>query len=175
MPHIRYRDFIGGLQAASRERDGARIFENQQIATTCETWLSLVSGRDGGIAIVATARGTRPRNAGVTFRIDPTTTCAALASALSTSEMMALARSLLTPGGTSPRDTLDFVHGLKSLPTNPFSDDELPPATKPPSLDAALWDRIPLDQRREYIKSMAMGIRGGVHPDDTVSELLSAA
>lgn len=175
MPHIRYRDFIGSLQAASAERDGARIVEDQQSATTCETWLSLVSGRDGGIAILTTARGTRPRNAGVTFRIDPTTTCAALAAALSTSEMMALARSLLTPGGTSPRDTLDFVHGLKSLPTNPFSDDELPPATKPPSLDANLWNRIPHDQRRDYIKKMAMGLRGGVHPDDTVAELLAAA
>nr|CAD7058604.1 hypothetical protein RP007_02608 [Rhizobium sp. P007] len=58
MLHIRYRDFIARLQAASTEREGARIVENQQIAMTRETWLSLVSGRDGGISIVTTARGT---------------------------------------------------------------------------------------------------------------------
>jgi hypothetical protein len=175
MPHIRYRDFIGNLQAASTGRDGARIVANQQSATNCETWLSLVSGRDGGIAIVTTARSTRPRNAGVTFRIDPTTTCAALAAALSTSEMMDLARRILTPGGASPRDTLDFSNGLSDLPTNPFYDGELPPATKPPSLDPNLWNQIPHDKRRDYIKKMAMGLRSGIHPDDTVSELLAAA
>lgn len=32
MLHIRYRDFMARLQAASTEREGARIVENQQIA-----------------------------------------------------------------------------------------------------------------------------------------------
>lgn len=176
MRHIRYRDFIDLLQSAAKEDAGSRIIKSREIGINREAWLSLIPGKDGGIAILTTERGTTPRSAGVTFRLDPTTTCAALATALSTAEMMVLARSLLTPGVTSPRDTLDFAQGLSDLPTNPFSDDDhLPPVTKPPSLDAELWRRIPHDQRRDYIKKMALGLRCGIHPDDTVAKLLSAA
>jgi hypothetical protein len=176
MRHIRYRDFVDLLQSASDEDKGARIIKSREIGITRDAWLSLIPGKDGGIAILTTQRGTTPQSAGVTFRLDPTTTCTALAAALSTAEMMALARSLLTPGCTSPRDTLDFAQGLSDLTTNPFSDDDnLPPVTKPPSLDADLWNRIPHDQRRDYFKAMARGIIRGIHPDDTVAKLLSAA
>lgn len=176
MRHIRYRDFIDLLQSASEEDKGARIVKSREAGISQKAWLTLLPGKDGGIAILTTARGATPRNAGVTVKLDPTTTCAALAAALSTSEMMSLARSLLTPGCTSPRDTLDFAQGLSALPTNPFSDDDnLPTVTKPPSLDAGLWNRISRDQRRDYIKAMARGIIRGIHPDDTVAKLLSAA
>ncbi len=73
-----------------------------------------------------------------------------------------------------------FTDGLKDLPTNPFQDDAAEvarPASfrKPPSLDIELWRRIPHAKRRDFIREMAMALRGGVHPDDTVTELPSAA
>ncbi len=70
--------------------------------------------------------------------------------------------------------TLDFADGLTDLATNPFpADRTVQPATKPPSLDALLWHRIPNAKRREYIRRMAHGLVRGVHPDDTVTELLA--
>ncbi len=42
----------------------------------------------------------------------------------------------------------------------------------PPSLPTELWGRIPVEQRREAIIEMALGIRAGVHPIDTVESLL---
>lgn len=41
----------------------------------------------------------------------------------------------------------------------------------PPSLPVELWDRIPVEQRREAIIEMALGMRAGVHPIDTVESL----
>jgi hypothetical protein len=176
MSHIRYRGFIAQLQSAAAENEGARIIEDPKVATTRDTWLSLTQGRDGGIALVTTALGTRPRDAGVTFKLDPTTTCASLAAALSTCEMMILARSLLTPGRSSPHDTLDFADRLTDLQTRPSVQDATDVAvSKPPSLDAELWRRIPHGSRHEYLKKMARGLIRGVHPDDTVTEILAAA
>ncbi len=42
----------------------------------------------------------------------------------------------------------------------------------PPSLPIELWDRIPREQRREAIISMAQGLRRGIHPIDTVEKLI---
>ena len=42
----------------------------------------------------------------------------------------------------------------------------------PPSLPIELWDRIPREQRRDAIISMAQGLRRGIHPIDTVEKLL---
>ncbi|ERI16160.1 hypothetical protein O206_00040 [Ochrobactrum sp. EGD-AQ16] len=41
----------------------------------------------------------------------------------------------------------------------------------PPSLPSELWDRIPVEMRREAIIEMALGLRSGVHPSDTVETL----
>jgi hypothetical protein len=41
----------------------------------------------------------------------------------------------------------------------------------PPSLPTELWGRIPVEQRREAIIEMALGMRAGVHPIDTVESL----
>lgn len=173
---MRYRDFIDRLQSASKEDEAARIIKSREIGTSREAWLSLAPGKEGGIAIVTTVRGSRPWKSGVTFRLDPTTTCAALAAALSTCEMMAVARSLLTPGKPIPPDAIDFADGLSDLETLPYlRDDSSVPVTKPPSLHADIWERIPHAQSREYCKAMARGIVRGVHPDDTVAELLAAA
>lgn len=173
---MRYRDFIANLKSAAAEDEGARILNSRQVAEARDIWLSLIAGRDGGIAIVNTARGATPRDAGLTFKLDPTTTCASLANALSNPGMMSLAWSLLTPGKSDPDMTLDFADGLTDLATNPFpADRTVQPATKPPSLDASLWRRIPHDQRHDYIKKMAHALVRGVHPDDTVADLLAAA
>ncbi len=93
---MRYRDFIAHLKSAAAEDEGARIVVSRQAAETRETWLSLIAGRDGGIASSNTARGATPRDAGLTFKLNPTTTCASLAAALSNPGMMSLAWSLLT-------------------------------------------------------------------------------
>jgi hypothetical protein len=173
---MRYRDFISHLKSVAAEDEGARIVNFRRVAETRDTWLSLIAGRDGGIAIVNTARGAAPRDAGLTFKLDPTTTCAALATALSVPGMMSLAWSLLTPGKSDPDMTLDFADGLTDLAKNPFpTEPSVAPATKPPSLDASLWRRIPHAQRHEYIKKMAHALVRGVHPDDTVADLLAAA
>lgn len=124
--------------------------------------------------------GNAPADVGVTVKIDPTVMLTALAAVLAKFQMMSLARSILTPGQIDPLDVVMFADGLKDLPMNPFRDGTVPgvrpaPVRKPPSLEAALWRRIPHAQRPSFIKKMAMGLRRGVHPDDTVSELLTSA
>jgi hypothetical protein len=104
----------------------------------------------------------------------------ALAAALARPEMTDLARSILTGGDLDLYSVGMFTDGLKDLPTNPFQDDAAEasrpaPIRKPPSLVIELWRGIPHAKRRDYIKAMARGIRRGIHPDDTVAELLSAA
>lgn len=101
MRPIRYRDFITYLQSATTEDDGARIIKSQQIAETRNAWLSLMPGRNGGIAIITTTRGLTPAGAGVSVELDPTTTCSALADALATDAIVAnrapRSRRLLMP------------------------------------------------------------------------------
>ncbi|MBY5775939.1 hypothetical protein HFN59_02220 [Rhizobium leguminosarum] len=176
--YIRYRDFIVDLETAAAEDDTMRVLENRYLAETCDTWLSLVPGRDGGVALIRSRKnGKPPADAGATVKIDPTIMLTALAAALSTDQMMRLARSILAPGQIDPSDAVTCATGLQDLQANPFDDDAKEgarhtPGSKPPSLDIALWHRIPHAQRRDFIAKMAMGVRRGIHPDDTVSELL---
>ena len=181
--YMRYRDFITDLELTAEDDDMLRVVENRYVAETTDTWLSILPGRDGGVAFVRTRKnGHAPADAGVTIRIDPTVMLTALAAVLAKDEMMRLARSILTPGKRDPfdMDVAMFAEGLKNLPTNPFQDDTVEgarpaPIKKPPSLDVTLWRRIPHADRRYYIRAMAVGLRRGVHPDDTVAELLTAA
>jgi hypothetical protein len=176
--YMRYRDFITDLEITAAEDDTMRVVENRYLADTSDTWLSLVPGRDGGVAFVRSRKdGNAPADAGVTVKIDPTAMLTALAAALAKSEMMSLARSILTPGPIDTLDVVMFADGLKDLPTNPFEEASVEearpaPVKKPPSLDISLWRRIPHAQRPDFIKKMAMGVRRGVHPDDTVSSIL---
>lgn len=178
----RYRDFIANLETDVEGDDMMRVVENRHIAETYDTWLSLMSGKNGGVAFVHSRRShPSPTDKGVTIRIDPTVTMTALAAALSTPEMMSLARSILTPGSVDPAAAVMFTDGLKDLPRNPYPDTveppraPLPPIMKPPSLDSELWERIPNSKRRRYIKAMAHALRRGIHPDHTVADLLAAA
>lgn len=178
---MRYRDFITDLEVNAEGDDMMRVVENRHIAETYDTWLSLVPGKDGGVGFVRSRRGhPSPTDKGVTVKVEPTVSMAALAATLAKPEMMSFARSLLTPGAVDPITAVMFTDGLKDLPTNPYSDTiepprpALPPIRKPPSLDADLWARIPHALRREYLRKMAHGIRCGIHPDDTVAEFLAA-
>ncbi|AVA21960.1 hypothetical protein [Rhizobium sp. NXC24] len=177
--YVRYRDFITYLEMTAAEDDTMRVLENRCLAETCGTWLSLVPGLDGGVAFVRSRKnGNAPLDAGVMVKIDPTVMITALAAALAKPEMMALARSILTPGQFNLCDVGLFSDGLKDLPMNPFQDDTVEgsrptPTKKPPSLDIGLWRRIPHAQRRDFIVAMAAGLRRGLHPDDTVSSILS--
>jgi hypothetical protein len=172
--HIRYRNFIAELQASAESHDGIRVVEDCKLIEACDAWVSLVPGRDGGIAAITAPRGATPTTA-IAVKLDPTTTREALAAALSNERMMTLARSLLSEGNRDVLAAAEFAEGLGKLETNPFPDDDnLPPVSKPPSLDVELWKRIPRAQRSDYIKKMARGIRRGVHPDETVAELLAA-
>lgn len=176
-----YRDFIEFLSDAAAGDDTARIVENSAVTKRYSVYLALKSGRDGGVATVVARKGTTPAaRAGTTIEIDPTISKTSLAAALSTEGMKTLARLILTPGPTDPVVVVEFAEGLNNLPKIPYDEnsesDDCPVRwTKPPSLDAALWKRIPHEMRRDYIKHMAMGIRRGVHPDETVAELLAAA
>ncbi|MGE7368306.1 hypothetical protein ACQKKX_04445 [Neorhizobium sp. NPDC001467] len=180
--YMRYRDFIADLEENAEGDDVMRVVENRYIAETYDTWLSLVAGKDGGVAFVRSRRGhPSPTDKGVTVKVEPTVSMTALAAALGATEMMSHARTLLTPGAVDPITAVMFADGLKDLRSNPYPDTiepprpVLPPIRKPPSLDADLWTRIPHALRREYLKKMAHGIRCGIHPDDTVTELLAAA
>lgn len=64
MRHMRYREFVDRLQAASKEDEDARIIKSRAVGTSRDVCLSLVRGKDGGIAIVTTPHGGRPRNSG---------------------------------------------------------------------------------------------------------------
>lgn len=180
--YLRYRDFIADLESNAEGDPAVRVIENRTLADICDTWLCLKSGKDGGAAFVRTRKGDPcPAVADVSFRVEPTVSMTALAAALATPEMMAIARSILTPGAVDPAIAVMFADGFKGLPTNPYDvaaeapRESLPPIKKPPSLDAVLWKRIPHKDRREYIAKMAHGLRCGKHPDDTVTELLAAA
>jgi hypothetical protein len=177
----RYRDFVEFLSDAAGGDDNVRIVENPAVMERYSVYLALKSGRDGGVATVVARKGTTPAaRAGTTIEIDPTISKTSLAAALSTERMKTLARLILTPGPTDPVTVLEFAEGLDNLPKIPYaeySESDAPPVrwTKPPSLDASLWRRIPHEKRGEYIKLMATGVRRGIHPDDTVSELLASA
>lgn len=179
--YLRYREFITNLEIDAEGDDTTRIVDSRHVADVCDTWLCLKSGKDGGVAFLRTRKGQPSPTAGVSVRIDPTISMTALAVALATPDMMSAARSLLTPGSTDPVAAVTFAEGLRNLRTNPYPETVEPPraaqrlVTKPPSLDADLWDRIPNSRRREYIKAMAHGLVRGVHPDDTVTDLLATA
>ncbi|MEE9985190.1 hypothetical protein [Agrobacterium pusense] len=123
--YMRYRDFILDLELTAEDDDTMRVVGNRYIAETTDTWLSLMRGRDGGVAFVRSRKnGRAPADAGVTIKIDPTVMLTALAAVLAKDEMMRLARSILTPLQSDPFDidVAMFVEGLKNLPTYPFQD-----------------------------------------------------
>lgn len=180
--YLRYRDFIANLEIDAEGDDTTRIVASRHVADVCDTWLCLKSGKDGGVTFLRTRKGyPSPTATDVSIRIDPTVSMTALAAALGTPDMMSAARTLLTPGSIDPVAAVTFADGLNDLRTNPYPETveapraPLRPVEKPPSLDVALWNRIPNSQRREYIKKMAHGLVRGVHPDDTVAGLLAAA
>ncbi|GEC34031.1 hypothetical protein N181_23215 [Sinorhizobium fredii USDA 205] len=176
-----YRDYIEYLLDAAGDDDTVRLVENAAVTERYSVYLALKSGKNGGAATIVARKGITPAaRAGTTIQIDPTVSKTSLAAALSTEKMMRLARLLLTPGQVDPGVVLEFSEGLGNLPKIPYAEDSESAArsgqwTKPPSLDADLWKRIPHARRRDYIKAMAMGIRRGIHPDETVAELLAAA
>lgn len=176
-----YRDFIEFLSDAAGGDDPVRVVENSAVTKRYSVYLALKSGRDGGVATVVARKGITPAaRAGTTIEIDPTISKTSLAAALSTERMKTLARFILAPGPTDPVVVLEFAEGLNNLQRIPYdanseSADRPIQWTKPPSLDARLWRRIPHEKRGEYIKRMAVGVRRGIHPDETVSELLAAA
>lgn len=57
---------------------------------------------------------------------------------------------------------------LNVVPTEPLDFD----VECPPSLPIELWSRIPREQRRDAIISMAQGLRRGIHPIDTIESFL---
>ena len=180
--YLRYREFIADLKANAEGDPAVRVIENRTLADICDTWLCLLSGKDGGVAFVRTRKGDpSPAYADVSFKVEPTVSMSAFATALAAPDMMSLARSILTPGAIDPIAAVMFTDGLKDLPTNPYDvaveapRPALPPIKRPPSLDPVLWKRIPHSARREYLATMAHGLRCGKHPDDTVAELLAAA
>jgi len=71
-------------------------------------------------------------------------------------------------------DIVDKIFGdSKNVRLNIASDEPLDFDVEcPPSLPIELWDRIPREQRREAIISMAQGLRRGIHPIDTVEKLI---
>lgn len=178
--YLRYRDFIADLEANAEGDPAVRVIENRTIADICDTWLCLKPGKDGGVVFVRTRKGDpSPANAGIAFKVEPTVSMVAFAAALASPEMMSFARSMLTPGAVDPAFAVMFTDGLKDVPVNPYDAEveappHLPPIKKPPSLDAALWRRIPHAQRHDYIEKMAHALVRGIHPDDTVSELAAA-
>lgn len=175
-----YRDYIEYLLDAAGDDDTVRLVEDAAVTGRYSVYLALKPGRDGGVATVVARKGIAPAaRAGSTIQIDPTVTKTALAAALSAEKMMRLARILLTPGQVDPGVVVEFSAGLAGLTKIPYAKGSDGAGsvrwTKPPALAADLWMKIPHALRGDYIKQMAMGIRRGIHPDDTVSELLAAA
>lgn len=175
----RYRDFIEYLEDKADGDETVRIVENPVVSSKHSVYLALRPGRGGGVGLGVALKGTAPAAAvGITFKINPTTSAASVAVALSTESTRALAKTLLTPGAVDLGAASMFAEGLRSLVTIPYvNGDNLPEASaiKPPSLDTELWRKIPRNLRMSYVKEMAAGLRLGVHPDDTVTELLAAA
>lgn len=177
----RYRDFIEFLEDTA---DGDRtvcVVENPTIVGARHSvYLALKSGQGGGASLGATLNRVAPAaDFGATFRIDPATSAMSLATELAKAEMRELAKNLLTPGPVDLAAAAMFADGLRNLDIVSAADQSVsrhePAMTKPPCLDTELWRRIPKDQRPAYRKAMANGLRRGVHPDETVSELLAAA
>lgn len=54
------------------------------------------------------------------MKLDPTTTCSALADALFSNNMMASARPVPTPDAADSDAAIEFAVGLKDLHRNPF-------------------------------------------------------
>ncbi len=126
--YLRYRDFISNLETDAEGDDMMRVVENRHIAELYDTWLCLVSGKDGGVAFARSRRGhPSPMDKGVTVKVEPTVSMTALAAALATPEMMTFARSILTPGSVDPIAAVAFTDGLKGLRTNPYPDTIEPP------------------------------------------------
>ncbi|MCV3768900.1 hypothetical protein [Rhizobium sp. TRM95796] len=177
----RYREFVSYLEDSADGDDTIRVVEDPRVTKNYSVYLALESGQNGGVAVIVARKGITPAaRAGTTVALDPTTSKIALAAAMSTERMMELGRLILTPGAADPAAVIEFTAGLSGLQKTPYdansgSASRPAPATKPPSLDDELWDRIPRDKRREYIRAMALGLRRGVHPDHTVEELLAAA
>lgn len=177
----RYRDFIEFLKDTADGDRAVCIVDNPAIVSARHSvYLTLKPGRGGGASLGAILKRVAPvADYGTTFRIDPATSAMSLAAALARADMSELAKTLLTPGPVDMGAAALFAEGLRNLDVVSASDQAAvrrePPMTKPPCLDTELWRRIPKDQRPAYRQAMAMGLRRGVHPDDTVVELLAAA
>jgi hypothetical protein len=52
--------------------------------------------------------------------------------------------------------------------------DEQPPVERPPAVSERLWNLIEPDSRKRYVKAAALGLRRGIHPETTVTEMLQA-
>ena len=176
-----YRDFIEFLEDTADGDNAVCIVDNPAIVSARHSvYLALKSGRDGGASLGATLRRMAPAaEFGTTFRIDPATSAMSLAAALARDDMRELAKTLLTPGPVDMAAAAMFADGLRNLDVVSAADQATArretAMTKPPCLDAELWRRIPKDQRMAYRVEMAKGLRRGVHPDETVAELLAAA
>ncbi len=174
-----YRDFIEFLEDTAGGDDTACIIENPRIVSARHSvYLALKPGRGGGACLGAAPKGATPStNFGTTFRLDPATSAISLAAALSKESMRELGRTLLTPGPVDLAAAAMFADGLRDLDIVPAGVQATvprePPITKPPCLDSELWGRIPIDQRKAYRLEMATRLRRGVHPDDTVTEMLT--
>lgn len=63
-------------------------------------------------------------------------------------------------------DSMENEHNLSS-------GSELEDYPKPPSVSAELWDQIPQKLRADFIKRAAIFLIKGVHPEDTIREMLA--
>lgn len=175
----RYRDFIEYLvDTADGDKAVCIVAEPAILSARHSLYLALKPGPDGGAGFGAAPRGRAASTAfGVTFRLNPSTSAMSLAGALARADMMELAKTLLTPGAVDIIAAAMFADGLRNLDVVSAADQAAarrnPPMTKPPCLDRELWRRIPKDQRPAYRKAMAHGIVRGVHPDETVAELIA--
>ena len=177
----RYRDFIEFLEDTADGDRAVCIVDNPVIVSARHSvYLALKAGRGGGASMGATLKRVAPAaEFGTTFRIDPATSAMSLAATLARADMRELAKTLLTPGPVDMAAAAMFVDGLRALDVVSAADQAAarrePPMTKPPCLDSDLWRSIPKDQRPAYRKAMANGLRRGVHPDETVAEMLAVA
>jgi hypothetical protein len=168
----RYRDFAARMGAEGEDRPETRLVEDAHRGRSRDWFLVFVKGKNGGVALVDCLRGRLPET-GNSFKIPADTTRLALSQYLLSDTAMKAAREMLTPDSEADLDIFTFAVGLHSLERNEYGSGNGDYDTKPPSLDGRLWLRIPRDRRMEFVKAMAMGLRRGIHPDQTTEEMLA--
>ncbi len=52
--------------------------------------------------------------------------------------------------------------------------EDSPPVERPPAVSERLWNLIDPESRRRYLKEAALGLRRGIHPEATVTEMLQS-